>query len=201
MQPVPPYNETELMLRISEGDEASFTLLYHHYVPQLSAFLQRLTHSPAIADELVQETFLQIWINRDKLPSVEQPRAWIFRIAANITYNFLKRRITERNILEKMSSGIPMYQPSMVEESLHLRQLKESIKEAVNGLTPQRKKIYQLSREGGMSIPEIAERLGLSPNTVKNTLVTALQQIRDFLSNKGFFICWIILALLFFKKI
>ena len=93
------FAEKILLQRIAEGDEIAFGQLYRLYVPRLASFLQGLTHSSEITNDLVQETFLQVWLHRDKLPAVEQPKAWIFRIAANITYNFLKRKVCKESLL------------------------------------------------------------------------------------------------------
>lgn len=188
--------EKALFLQISEGNEAAFEELYRLYVPRLSVFLFRLSQSRAITDELIQETFLQLWLQRDKLADVDYPKAWIFRIASNITYNYLRRLMTEEKVLARASW---LHEPGPgdhPEDILYVHQLKRAIREAVSQLSPQRRKIYELSREGGMTIPEIAQQLGLSPNTVKNTLVASLQSIREYLQENGYPIAWFIICLL-----
>lgn len=190
-------NEKLLLLRIADGDEVAFTALYRLYVPRLASFLNGLTHAPEVTDELIQETFLQVWLHRDKLPQVEQPKAWVFRIAANITYNFLKRKLVEKKVICKLAHSDNKYSKA-ADEKLYLNQLLNTLKEAVDQLTPQRKRIYQLSREKDMTIPEIAAMMQLSNSTVKNTLVTSLKQIRDYLHQNGFTIgCLLICCLPF----
>ena len=194
-------NEKLLLLLIADGDEVAFTTLYRLYVPRLASFLNGLTHAPQVTDELIQETFLQLWLHRDKLPEVEQPKAWVFRIAANITYNFLKRKLVEKKALGSLTYNVNQ-DPKMADEKLYLNQLLNTLKEAVDQLTPQRKKIYLLSRETGMTIPEIAEKMQLSNSTVKNTLVTSLKQIREHLRHNGFTIgCFLICCLPFYEII
>jgi RNA polymerase sigma-70 factor (ECF subfamily) len=190
-------DERTLFLRIAEGSEAAFTDLYRSYVPLLSSYLTRLTRSRTTVDELIQETFLQIWLQRDKLPEVEFPRAWIFRIASNITFNYLKRLLTEEKARTAVNNS-PVADRNEVEEAFYLQQLLNAIGEAVSQLSPQRKKVYQLSREAGMTIPEIADHLGLSVSTVKNTLVSSLQFIRESLLQKGYYTGGILFFLLFF---
>ena len=191
-------HQRHLLLQIEQGNEEAFAELYKLYVPALSTFLTSLTHSSAITDELIQDTFLQVWLNRDKLSTIENPKAWLFKIASHITYNFLRRKITERKILDQ-SDGFLIATQEGVEDVYYTRQLFRAVNEAVNHLSPQRKKIYLLSREGGLTIPEIAQKLGLSHSTVKNTLVTSLEQIRNYLKSKGFDV--IILSILFMNII
>jgi RNA polymerase sigma factor (sigma-70 family) len=68
---------------------------------------------------------------------------------------------------------------------VHLNEINKIVAIAVEKLPEQRKKIYQLSRGDGKTIPEIAETLGISPNTVKNALVMALKSIRIQLDQHG----------------
>jgi RNA polymerase sigma-70 factor (ECF subfamily) len=192
-------SEKTLFLRIAEGSEAAFEELYRLYVPQLSSFLQRLSHSGTATDELIQETFLQVWLHRDKLPDIEHPKAWVYRIASNITFNYLNRLLTGERILATIGNK-PETAHNDVEETLHLNELKNAVAEAVSLLSPQRKKVYLLSREAGMTIPEIAGQLGLSASTVKNTLVSSLQFIREFLLKQGYHVSWSVITLLLFKK-
>jgi len=191
-------HQRNLFLQIEQGNEEAFAELYALYVPVLSSFLTSLTHSSSITDELIQDTFLQVWLNRDKLSTIVHPKAWIFKIATHITYNFLRRKITERKILDHSDVFLLTTQVG-VEESYYTRQLFHAVSEAVNQLTPQRKKIYLMSREGGLTIPEIAQKLGLSHSTVKNTLVTSLEYIRNYLKSNGFNIS--MLSILFLKTL
>lgn len=193
------YHEKALIFKISEGDEEAFEELYRLYTPRLSSFLQGLTHSSDTTNDLIQETYLQIWLHRDKLIVVEHPKAWIFRTAANITFNYLKRKVSERNILNALSNSRTMHvEPT--EEYVQLQQLKKFIKKGIDQLSPQRKKIYLLSREAGFTIPKIAHHLNLSESTVKNTLVTALQEMRDYLCKNGFKIGLILIIIFSHQK-
>ena len=60
----PQYDERELLLRVAEGDESAFTQVFNLYARLLFPFLARITKSKAVAEELIQEVLLRVWINR-----------------------------------------------------------------------------------------------------------------------------------------
>jgi RNA polymerase sigma-70 factor (family 1) len=182
---IPAYDESALMQQIAEGDEKAFAELYRIYVPLLTPFIYGITKQDVMVEEMIQEAFLRLWMNRDKLAEINNPRGWIFRITANICYTWLKRKITERSIVQGMELKEVTDEISP-EETVDSKILIHEIKIAVDGLPPARKKIYQMSREQGMAIPEIATSLGLSTQTVKNTLTKSLQAIREHLQSKGY---------------
>lgn len=189
-------DERELFLRIAEGDEVAFTDVYQSFTPSLAAFILKLTRSETLVDEIIQETFFQVWVSRDKLPEVREPRAWVFRISANISYSHLRRLVTEKKALKNI-----LPEPAKdwaAAETLQVNMLLSTVQEVVNDLSPQRKKVYQLSREAGLTVPQIAEALNLSPNTVRNTLQSSLGAIRDHLLKKGYQMAVISLLLNFF---
>jgi RNA polymerase sigma-70 factor (family 1) len=146
----------------------------------------KLTRSPADTEEVLQETFIRLWMNRDKLEEIQNPHAWIYTIASNECYKYLRKKITQRDGLSNMgqSGNIPEEDQSTL-HSIQLKEVNRLIAEAVSHLPFQRKRIYRMSRDEGMRIPEIAVTLRLSPNTVKNALVSALGFIRKYLAAQG----------------
>ena len=152
-----------------------------------------MTRLSAVTDEIVQETFLQLWISRDKLAAVHAPKAWIFRIAANICYTYLKRLLLEKQIVGQLHTQTNTYHNDLL-EMVHVKGMLSALEEGVQHLSPQRRKIYQLSREHGLTPSEIAETLSLSIQTVRNTLSSSLEQLRNFLVQKGYPLALVIMA-------
>lgn len=174
------YTELDLFRRIGNGDEQAFVELFHLYAPKLTAFALRITQDQDAAHDIVQETFLQIWLGREKLGEVEHPAGWLFTIGSRQAYKQLRNRMVRENPLLATELG------EAPTDKIGLQELKALIHEAVEGLSEQRKKIYRLSRNQGLTIPEISARLGLSQSTVKNTLVSALKQVREHLNAQGY---------------
>jgi RNA polymerase sigma-70 factor (ECF subfamily) len=178
-------NDRSLFVKIAEGDETAFSQLFRNYIPILHSFFKGMTKSEDAAEELIQETFLRIWLHRDRLPAIQQPRAWIYRVATNGCYVYLRKKRYEKKMKQDL------YDPTQDMEMntahrVSIREIESLMAQAVNRLPPQRRRIYYMSRVQGMNIPGIAAELAISPNTVKNTLVTCLAFIRDFLRKAGY---------------
>lgn len=180
----PSYENRELIERVAEGDEQAFALLYYELLPVIHAFLFKILKSETAVEDAVQETFIRIWMNRDKLPAVEQPRAWMARVALNECYRLLRnqsRLKSQETILQEDRWA----DADLATDRVTLAETKQMIHKAVEELPGRRKLIYKMSREQGMKIPEIAAALELSPGYVKNALGLALQQLRKHLTEEG----------------
>ena len=177
------YHEKELLLLISQGDEQAFEQLFNQYVPLLQPYLLDMLKSAPAVEDAIQNTFIRIWLQRYKLTEVEFPRTWISRIAINECLNMLRRKQTEKKALDKWQETAPTQ--SGIETDTQYHQTKQLVQQAVERLSPQRRKIYEMSRLQGRSVSEIAEELGLSVQTVKNTIGISLEQIREHLKTNG----------------
>lgn len=178
--------EKELFCSIAENDENAFRQLFHLCYPQLYPQILKITKSVSVSEDILQDTFLKIWLNRDKLHEIENPKAWIFRIAYFQAFTFLRKNTIHQNAVEKISILVKSdKQYNNVEESIAFTNLQTSVKKAIQCLPKQQKKIYQLSRETGLKNKEIATQLNLSEQSVKNTLVRALKFIRAEIEKDG----------------
>ncbi len=195
MDPSPLYNEQALFISISEGDEAAFSTCYAEYGRILMPFLVRLSGSKDGAEEIIQEIFLKVWLYRDRLAEVDNPKNWLFRVAANTGRNWLKKKmlVEQKMLLHQRQWDVPDNSPS---EQVDLKLIAGVVQRTILGFPPQRRRIYQMSREEGLKPSEIAARLDLSVSTVKNTLLSALKAIRENIEAAGL----LATALFFFLK-
>ena len=176
-------NEKLLFAQVAAGNEQAFTTLFNTFLPKLYPFIIRFSKSELATKEIVQETFLRVWLNRDKLESIDNPGGWLFKVAMNECYSYMRRKLQHDSFFTTITEDTDL--TATIYEWVDTRELNRLVQEAVNQLPAQRKKIYQLSRTQGKSIPEIAEILAISPNTVKNALVTSLKFIREYLVQYG----------------
>lgn len=181
-----PYHEKELLHLIAQGDEAAFATLFYSYYAKLQPFIMKFTRSASDTEEIVQEVFIRLWLNRDKGADIMNPHAWIFTIASHECFKYLKKKASREHVLAALGKDdqLPENDPSTL-DSIQLKEVSSMVAAAVSRLPSQRKRIYQMSRDGGMKIPEIADALKISPNTVKNALVTSLGFIRKYLTDRG----------------
>jgi RNA polymerase sigma-70 factor (ECF subfamily) len=178
-----PEQERLLFRGVAEGNEDDFKTLFNLFLPKLHPFILRFAKSELAAQEIIQETFIRVWLSRDKLWEIENPGGWLFKVASNECYNYVRK-----SVLTNKFSHVMATEPDPVNsthEWLDIKDLRYLVNEAVDSLPTQRKKIYLMSRDQGKTIPQIAATLQLSPNTVKNSLVTALRSIRDHLTKHG----------------
>lgn len=179
-----PHNEQNLFSRITEGDEAAFGILFNSSIALLHPFIISLVKTEDAAREIIQEAFMRVWLHREKLAEIENPGGWLYRVASNECYTYLRKQARENKLVFD-AAATHTSNKVYVPQQLELKDLKKSIAEAVNLLPPKRKRIYQLSRNECLKIDEIAAHLNLSTSTVKNALVFALKFIREHLVKKG----------------
>lgn len=146
----------------------------------------RITGSTAVADDLVQETFLKVWIARDQLTGLAQPEAWVKKICFFLAVNHVRRQNIRDKVMDAAGHGQQPDQHLPVEEMVEFRQLLALVNGAVQQLPEKQQQIYRLSREHSLSIREIAGHMGLADSTVKNLMVMALKNIRSSLQKAGY---------------
>ncbi|RLJ77223.1 RNA polymerase sigma-70 factor [Pedobacter alluvionis] len=177
-------DERKLIEKIVEGDEQAFSVLFFKYLPVLHIFATKFTKSDDAAEEIIQDAFLRVWLNRDKLAEVDNVKAYLYKYVSNECLSYLRKKLKEDKVVDAFTAKQQNSHNNTV-ETINLNEVTKIIAIAVDKLPDQRRNIYQLSRRDGKTIPEIAEILNISPNTVKNALVIALKSIRIHLDQHG----------------
>lgn len=169
-----------LLIKVAEGDEKAFGEVFKIYYNQLGDFIMRITESETMTQEIVQDVFLKIWINRSSLAKIECFKAYLLVVARNHTFNCLKQiareRVRNREWVKTVNNQVSVN----VEESFAIN-AEDLVDEAIELLPPQQKKVYTLSRRNGMKQAEIANELNISLETVKKHMVLALRFLKNHL--------------------
>ncbi len=176
-------SNTELVKLLKKGDMSAFDIIYKKYSRRLYGFVFRYVKQEVDTEEIVQEVFVKIWQNRDKINVYSSFESFLFTIAHNETINLLKKRATEQKYVEHVKSLQQIEESYEIANEIHYKELEQKFHGLLDELSPRQKEIFKLSREDGLSHKEIAERLGISSNTVKNHLVTALSFLKNGLDN------------------
>lgn len=174
-------NEQVLLHQVAAGSETAFRTLYDAYRNRLYFYIFRLTLSKEVAEDMLQDTFLKIWLNRHNLLRVEHFNAYLFKTAQNGVLTGLRRRALETSILNDNKEAFPSQ--IIPDQQLHFKQVKNTLQEAIDALPPQQKKVFLLRREEGRKIDEIASLMNISGLTVKKHLTAAQKTIRQALEN------------------
>lgn len=179
-----PMDDKLLFARIADGDEAAFRQLFAQYTPVVYPLIVQVTKSGPVAEDILQETFLRLWVHRDKLKEIRNPRAWILRIAYFRSFTYLRDQSIHIKAITALSAVET--NPADAELLMAFKSTETLIRKAVDQLPRQQKQVYRLSRESGLKTGDIAREMGLSEQSVKNTLVRALKFIRDYLEKAGY---------------
>lgn len=177
--------EKELFSRVAQGDEEAFNTLFHAYVPRLHTLVMKVTRSEGVAKDIIQEVFLYLWIDRESLATVDVPQNWIFKIAYNRSYSWLARQFSRNRKYNEFRQQNATEGEESLEQTVALNETARLIHEATSLLPDQARRIFQLSRETGLKAAEVADKLEISVQTVRNSLVRSVKFIKEYLAQNG----------------
>ena len=183
--------EHDLIRKLQEGSSQAFQLLFDKYGERIYRFSIGYLKNEHDAEEIVQEVFLKLWNVREEISFEKSFDAFVFTIAKNAILNTIRKAKSEQLYLNYAK----LY-PSknvLLDEELDFNELNKAYQNAIDQLSPRRKKIFLLSRSKNMTNAEIARQMGISVKTVENQMTSALSDIRRHLSVFGFS------AILFFE--
>ncbi|MEP6746697.1 MAG: RNA polymerase sigma-70 factor [Bacteroidota bacterium] len=178
------YEGKVLLQRIATGDTIAFKTIFDSYRSRLYHYILGFVKSTQVAEELVMDVFMKLWNGRELVMQIENFDSFLFRVARNKTIDFLRAVARDPNFQELLWDEMQLVCDTGADNVLINREYEEKVCEAIALLSPQRKKVYKLSREQDLTHEEIAMQLNLSKSTVNNHIVEARQFIRNFLVTK-----------------
>ncbi len=168
---------------LKKGDMAAFDAIYYKYCRRLYGFVLRYLKQEEDAEGIVQEVFIKIWETRNKIDVYSSFESFLFTVAYNSTISLLRKRLAEIKSKEYLKSLQQFSSTVDVIDELQFKELNEKVQCLLKQLTPRQKEIYLLSREEGLTHKEIAQKLDISENTIKNHMVTTLKYLKSHLDN------------------
>jgi RNA polymerase sigma-70 factor, ECF subfamily len=186
-----PYDEICVIKQLIGGSTVAFSILFDHYAKKLFCYSQSLTHSREDAEEIVQETFMKVWENREKIRHDLSFNAYIITIAKNLIYNKTKRSVLERSFTvyyKYTHSYIDTGTEDQIENADH-----DAVKSALINKLPEKRRQILMLRKYGYSNEEVAQILGISKSTVANQVNKALKDLKKLLEKFS-----VLISLLFF---
>lgn len=190
------HDEKELLKLASSGNEKAFSYLFHQHKNKLFGYLFRLTNSQEITEDIIQDIFLKLWKDKSELINIVQFDAYLFRMAKNLAINSFKN-IARQTLLYAEYFDTLSIEDYSTDNLLQFDETQKILNQIIETLPPQQKLVFKLSREQHLKHDEIAQMLNLSPNTVKNHIIQAINTIKQKLKYQAalslFYLFWITL--------
>lgn len=174
--------DEQLVILLKKGDQAAFTEIYLRYAEKLAGFAASKLYSLDDARDLLHDLFVNFWEARDNISISSNLQSYLFTILRRRIIDKIRKNVT-REEYAIMLQSLKTTPYSTTEQMVAEKDLKQQIQKALNELPPRVKEIYQLSREENLNTREIAEKLNLSEQTVKNQLTVALKHLRQVLGS------------------
>ena len=172
----------DLVERGRDGDLAAMESLYEMFKRPVFGLIYRHTQNQAVAEDLLQDVFLKIFSHLRNVRDTATFPGWVFRIALNTSYSYLR---------QKKAQGVKLVPLSDLEGRLEERggepverDLRKPLDEAIQALAPRLRSVFVLHDVQGFKHEEIARALGCAVGTSKSQLFKARIKIREYLRAK-----------------
>jgi RNA polymerase sigma-70 factor, ECF subfamily len=153
------------MDRYASGEDAAFGELYDLLAPRLLGFLFRQTRDRARAEDLVQQTFLQMHCARDSYVTGADVLPWAFAIARRLAIDSYRR--TKREVLDGEMDLAEMIDDLAPDDALRSKQAARALQETFEALPESQRVAFELIKMDGLSLAQAAETLGTTVTAVK----------------------------------
>ncbi len=195
--PAPPaFSEPDYLRRLKQDDERAFDALFRHYSALVYRFAYSYLKSRPAAEEIVQECFIKIWEKRAQLREDMPLKGYLFTTAHHAVLNELRR---DQHHL-RLHGQVAATGPTSVANEVEYQEMEALYLAALDRLPPKQREVFVLSRQQGLSYPEIAERQGVSVKTVEAHIVQALKTLRKYFKLHGGGVLSVLLTLAIHKN-
>lgn len=172
------------MAHLKVGSSEAFEQLYSRYADVLYGYLVRLVKSEASATDILQETFVRVWVNRSNLNPALSFRSFLFKIATNLVYDFYRKAAHDKKLQRHIKDSMNM-DYRHVEEVFQQKDDAKLLHQMIDLLPPQRKQVFQLVKLEGMSYDEVSRTMNISISTISDHMVKANKFLRLHIQRAG----------------
>ncbi|RDC56539.1 RNA polymerase sigma-70 factor [Pedobacter chinensis] len=172
-------DDTQAATALHAGEMRALEYFYNSYKPLLFGFLLPYCKECALADELIQDTFLRFWDSRKKIDPDRNVKNLLFTIAKNLALDQLKRIRLEQHHAEE--AGLEILRDNSTMEGVIYSDYQRCLVEVINKMPERHRQVFSLSRNHHLSNAEISTELSISVKTVEKHMTGTLKAIRSFL--------------------
>lgn len=170
----------DLVQKIKEGDQKSFDEVFYKYSERLYWFAFRYLKNKEDAEEVVQDVFVSLWNNRHNINEQLSFSGYLYTIAKNTIFKQNRRNTYDQTFKQYLLNTVDLHQ-NKTENDLIFEDLRKLADQTIDTFPKQRKLIYKLSRDKGLSYKEIAQTLDISERTVESHIRLALKTLKSTL--------------------
>ncbi|HTB20345.1 MAG TPA: RNA polymerase sigma factor [Bryobacteraceae bacterium] len=181
--------DSELMLRVRDGDQGSFELLLEKHRGPMIHFLYRMVQNDAVAEELSQEVFLRVYKSRGNYEPSAKFTTWLFRIGTHLALNWIRdgRNEKSQTSLDKETPDgaarqVPDRRRTVEQELLYQAKLRE-VRQAIQSLPLKQRAAVMMHKYEEMEYAQIAGVIGCSESAVKSLIFRAYEALRGRLAH------------------
>ena len=189
--------DQQLITGIRAGDLEAYEELYRHYYVYLCLVAQHIIGNPSDAEEIVSDVFVRLWKNRDKTEITFSLKSYLIKAVRNTSFNYLEQNKLYHKLTDPIDNSdfqLLAWESDFPLGQLYEQDIRNILEQGINTLPEACREIFILSRNNDLKYTEIAEKLGISVNTVKTQLKIALSRLRDHLKDYLKFIVFLILV-------
>lgn len=175
--------ESNILYQINQKKIVGYEYLYDNFYPSLCSFASRFINQKHFAEDVVQEVFLKLWKSESSFDSLSVLKSYLYISVKNASLNIIRNnsKLSGIDVATNNDALSIQIDEKSIEQLLIEEEFYRQIHMAIEKLTPERKRVISLSMEG-FSNKEIAEKLGISINTVKTLKLKAYEALRKELS-------------------
>lgn len=173
------YEEKDLLIRLSKGETDAFDALYNRHWNRVYKLSLAYLQSTTLAQDAVQDVFLKIWSKRAEMGDIKNFESFLLVVCRNHLISAFRKRVkneltASRSVVETVEAR-DRHPHDLIDQ----KETNELINRVINGLPSQQQKIFMMSRHNGLTHEEIAFKLGIKKQTVKNHMVRAIHTLKN----------------------
>ncbi|NER13779.1 RNA polymerase sigma-70 factor [Leptobacterium flavescens] len=169
--------EIEAVKALKQGNKYAFKHLFERYYQRLVAYIMSYNNNQAQAEDIVQQAYIRLWENRNRLDEGRSPKHYLYAIAYNNYIDSVKKDKRKQKLLNELWERALQDRVEEDTESMEKRMLK--LRSVIDALPPRCREVIRLNKISGAGYKEIAERLSISVKTVEYHMCTAYKRIRE----------------------
>lgn len=171
-----------LNLSLKKGDSRAYQTIFNKYYPRLFSYINTYTKNESSTKDILQETFIKLWNNRENIDVDSSISAYLYKIAYNIFIDTYRKNKRQQNLLDSLAYEAVNDSIESEENDSTTKKI-QIVKKSIEELPPRCQEVFKLSKYEGLKYVEIAEALNISIKTVEAQMGKAFSYIRKQVAN------------------